>query len=309
MKTSSIESIGEISPEEFRKNYLIPQKPVVIKGLADQYPAGKKWTIDYIKQVCGSVMVDVFDNSNSNKGSAFTVPDLKMPFSEYVNTIVENKPTTLRMFLFNMFKSRPELRKDFPCPAIFKGVLGRIGYMFFGAKDIKVRIHQDIDMSNVLLTQFYGRKKVVLIDPKYSELLYKLPYNTYSLIDLDKPDYEKYPGLQYIEVQECILEHGDSLYMPSGFWHYITYVDGGFSVSYRKIAQSFKAKRHGLLNMLVYMPFDKLMNRLQGEKWVLKKELMAQRRADRIIGKLKATEASAGIELPINPEEKTTLAA
>lgn len=309
MKTSPIDTIGAISPEEFKKNYLIPQKPVVIKGLADQYPAGKKWTIEHIREVCGNVMVDVFDNSNSNKGSAFTVPDLKMPFSDYVNTIVENKPTTLRMFLFNMFKSRPELRKDFPCPDIFKGVLGRIGYMFFGAKDIKVRIHQDIDMSNVLLTQFYGRKKVVLIDPKYSELLYKLPYNTYSLIDLDKPDYEKYPGLQYIEVQECILEHGDSLYMPSGFWHYITYVDGGFSVSYRKIAHSLKAKTQGLLNLAVYMPFDKLMNRLQGEAWLAKKELMAQRRANRAIADLKRSEGEPAIELPLSPAEKTTLAA
>lgn len=307
MKTSSIETISDISPEEFKRNYLIPQKPVVIKGLADEYPAGKKWTINYIKEVCGPVMVDVFDNSNSNKGSAFTNPDLKMPFSEYVNTIIENKPTTLRMFLFNMFKAKPGLRKDFPCPAIFKGILGRIGYMFFGAKGIKVRIHQDIDMSNVLLTQFYGRKKVVLIDPKYSELLYKLPYNTYSLIDLDKPDYEKYPGLQYIEVQECILEHGDSLYMPSGFWHYITYVDGGFSVSYRKMAHSLKAKKDGLMNLLVYMPFDKLMNRMQGEKWILKKELMAQRRANRAIAALKTE--SPTISMPINPEEKTTLAA
>lgn len=307
MKTSSIETLSDISPEEFKRNYLIPQKPVVIKGLADNYPAGKKWTIDYIKEVCGPVMVDVFDNSNSNKGSAFTNPDLKMPFSEYVNTIIENKPTTLRMFLFNMFKAKPGLRKDFPCPAIFKGILGRIGYMFFGAKDIKVRIHQDIDMSNVLLTQFYGRKKVVLIDPKYSELLYKLPYNTYSLVDLDKPDYEKYPGLQYIEVQECILEHGDSLYMPSGFWHYITYVDGGFSVSYRKMAHSLKAKKDGLMNLLVYMPFDKFMNKMQGEKWVLKKELMAQRRANRVIAALKTE--SPTIPMPLNPEEKTTLAA
>ncbi len=307
MKTSSIQTIQNVTPEEFKKNYLIPQKPVVIKGLADKYPAGKKWTIDYIKDLCGSVMVDVFDNSNSNKGSAFTNPDLKMPFGEYVNTIIENKPTTLRMFLFNMFKSKPELRKDFPCPEIFKGVLGRIGYMFFGAKDIKVRIHQDIDMSNVLLTQFYGRKKVVLVSPKYSDLLYRLPYNTHSLIDLDHPDYEKYPGLKYIETQECILEHGDSLYMPSGYWHFITYVEGGFSVSYRKMAHSLKAKMGGFVNLAIYMPFDKLMNKLQGEKWVLKKEIMAQHKANLAIAKIQEKYQPIKFNLP--HEEKTHMAA
>lgn len=307
MKTSSIETISGVTPEEFKRQFLIPQKPVVIKGLAHHYPAGKKWTIDYIRQICGSVMVDVFDNSHSNKGSAFTTPDLKIPFRDYVTTILENKPTTLRIFLFNMFKSKPELRKDFPCPDIFKGILGRIGYMFFGAKGIKVRIHQDIDMSNVLLTQFYGRKKVVLISPEYSELLYKLPYNTYSLIDLDHPDYEKYPGLNYIETQECILEHGDALYIPSGFWHYITYVDGGFSVSYRKMAHSIPAKMQGLLNLLVYMPFDKLMNKLQGEKWVMRKELMAEEKANKAIAKLK--EHQQIVAFDIQRDEKATLAA
>lgn len=287
MKTKSINVVSSISKQEFNGKYFYPQKPVVIKGLADKHPAGKKWTIDYIKQVCGEVMVDVFDNSNKNSASAFTTPDTKMKFSKYVETIVSNEPTSLRMFLFNMFKCRPELRKEFPCPDIIKGVLGRVGFMFFGAKGIKVRIHQDMDMSNVVLTQFYGRKRVVLVDPKYSDLLYKLPYNTHSLVDLDNPDYEKYPGLRYIETYECMLEHGDSLFMPSGYWHFITYVDGGFSVSYRKMAHSLATKIKGLLSLCIYMPYDKLMNRLMGERWLAKKEKMAEEKANRAIHKIK----------------------
>jgi hypothetical protein len=236
--------------------------------------------------VCGDVEVDVFDNNNRNDASAFTTPDLKMKFSKYIDSIIKDEPSSYRMFLFNMFKSRPGLRKDFPCPEIFKGILGRIGFMFFGAKNIKVRIHQDIDMSNVLLTQFYGRKKVVLVSPEYSDLLYRLPFNTYSLIDLDKPDYKKYPGLKYVQVQECILEPGDAIYMPSGYWHYITYLDGGFSVSYRKMAHNMKFKLIGLLSFGVYMPIDKVMNKLFGSKWLAKKERMAETRAKKAIKKI-----------------------
>lgn len=283
MKSSTIDIVNSIGEKEFFEKYFYPQKPVVIKGLADKHPAGKKWTIDYIKEVCGDVMVDVFDNANKNSASAFTNPDLKMKFSEYVDTIVENKPTSLRMFLFNMFKSRPQLRKDFPCPDLFKGILGRVGFMFFGAKGIKVRIHQDMDMSNVILTQFYGRKRVVLVAPEYSALIYKLPFNTHSLVDLDNPDYEKYPGLKYIKTYECMLEHGDSVFMPSGYWHFITYVDGGFSVSYRKMAHTLGGKINGFLSLCVYMPYDKLMNRLMGAKWLEKKEKMAEERANRFI--------------------------
>jgi hypothetical protein len=303
MKTNNIDVVNNISPEEFRSKYLKPQVPLIIKGLADKYPAGKKWSIDYIKEVCGDVMVDVYDNNNKNSASAYTNPDLKMKFSDYVDTIIENKPTTLRMFLFNMFKCKPELRKDFPCPELFKGIMGKIGFMFFGASGIKVRIHQDMDMSNVLLTQFYGRKKVVLVAPQYSRLLYKLPFNTHSLIDLDSPDLKKYPGLNYIETYECILEHGDSLFMPSGYWHYITYLDGGFSVSYRKMAYSLKWKLRGFLSLCIYMPFDKMMNRILGKMWLPLKEKIATNRANRIIRKIKGLENERTLDLDIQQRE------
>lgn len=290
MRTKRIDVVTGITEKEFKQKYLRPQVPVLLKGFANETSAGKKWTIDYIRQECGSIMVDVFDNSNSNKESAYTHPDLKMPFADYVNSIIKDEPSTLRMFLFNMFKEKPSLRKDFPCPKIMKGILGKMGYMFFGAKGIKVRIHQDMDMSNVLLTQFHGRKKVVLISPKYSDLLYRLPYNTHSLVDLDKPDYKKYPGLKYIETSECVLEPGDALFMPSGYWHFITYLDGGFSVSYRKMAQSLHFKIKGLLSVFVYMPFDKLMNKLLGHRWLTYKEAVASKKAARAIAAIRQHE-------------------
>ncbi len=277
----NIESVNSISINDFNKNYFKPQKPLLIKGLANHYPAGKKWSIDYIKEYCGDVTVEIFDNNiKNNSSSAFTTPDLEMNFKDYVDTIIKDEPSSLRVFLFNMFKKKPGLRKDFPCPYMLKGILGKIGFMFFGSKNIKVRIHQDIDMSSVMLTQFHGRKKVILISPEYSKLLYRLPFNTYSLVDLDNPDLKKYPGLAYVEAEEYILEPGDSLFMPSGYWHYITYLEGGFGVSYRKLAPTFKMKLIGGLSLAVYMPIDKLLNILFGKKWLAKKEQIADRRAN-----------------------------
>jgi ribosomal protein L16 Arg81 hydroxylase len=290
MKVNFIDTAKEISGEDFKKRYFYPQKPLVIKGLANNQVAGAKWTIDYMKKVCGDVIVDVFDTNNTNNASAFTSADYKMKFSDYIDAIVDDKPTSLRIFLFNMFKHKPHLRVEFPCPDLFKGILERVGFMFFGAKGTKVRIHQDMDYSNVILTQFYGRKKVVLVHPKYSDLLYKLPYNTHSLVDLDQPDYKKYPGLFYIETLECTLHPGDSLFIPSGYWHYITYLDGGFSVSYRKMSRNVGALLNGFLSLFVYMPYDKLMNRLFGNVWLSRKESRAAFNADMAIQRIKNEE-------------------
>ena len=40
-----IDVVKNIAKEEFKKNYLIPQKPVVLKGIADNTSAGKKWCL------------------------------------------------------------------------------------------------------------------------------------------------------------------------------------------------------------------------------------------------------------------------
>lgn len=275
-----IDVVNNISKADFDKNYLYPQKPVVIKGLLENEIAGKRWTMDYFKKTMGNVLVDVYDDGKK-RNSAYTTPDIKMRLGDFLGLIDEDEHTDLRMFLFNLFKYNKELKKEFPCPAIFKGILDGFGYTFFGAKDSTVRIHYDIDMSNVLNTQVHGRKRVVLISPEYNELLYRLPLNTYSMVDLDNPDFDKYPALRFIKASECILEPGDSVFMPSGYWHLMTYLNGGMSVAYRKMAQTNKIKFQGFQNMCIYLPIDKLMCAAAGNSWQKFKEITAIKRADK----------------------------
>jgi hypothetical protein len=273
--------------ERFNEDYFLTQKPVVIKGLADQKVAGKQWNIKYFKEKAGDLEVSVFDNANKKSAkSAFTSPDLKMNFGDYLSIIQKDETTDLRIFGMRISKELPQLNSDFPCPNIFKGMLQNLGLMFFGGKNTTVRIHYDINMSNVLLTHFGGKKKVVLVAPEYTNLLYCLPYCTYSLINLDKLDFVKYPGLKFIKTYECTLNHGDSIFMPSGYWHYMTYLEGSMSVSYRKLSPSIKTNLRGLINITLLMRFDKLMGKTLGARWLAAKEAMAQKRADRAISNL-----------------------
>jgi hypothetical protein len=279
-----IDKVNAITPSDFRKNYFRPHKPVVIRGLAENTEAGQKWSIDYFRQTMGHHSVDVYDNRNiRSSASAITRPDLQMKFGEYLDAISSPEHSNLRIFLFNMFRLNPGLKKEFPCPEIFAGTLDKIGHMFFGGKGTTVRVHYDIDMSNVLHTQFGGRKRVVLLAPEYSDLLYRLPLNTYSLVDVHKPDYKNFPALQLVKGYDFILEPGDSLFMPSGYWHHMTYLEEGFSISYRKMATSLSARAQGLKYLLVSLPLDKLANKLLGESWLETKKRVAARRAYRAI--------------------------
>jgi hypothetical protein len=281
-----IDIIDHTDTKDFNNKYFHTQTPVVIKGLAKKTEAWKKWSIDYFKDNMGDLLIDVYDNANKKTAAtAYTKADLKMKFRDYLEIISKDEHTDLRIFLYNLFKHNSSLHEDFPCPEIFKGTLDQMGYMFFGGKGTTVRIHYDIDMSNVLHTHFGGRKRVILIAPEYSELLYRLPLNTYSLIDIDHPNYEKYPALKYVKGYEIILEPGDSIFMPAGYWHYMTYLEGSFSVSYRKLSTTFSNPAEGLVNLGLYMPLDKMLNWVLGKTWLERKNSIAQKNANNIIHK------------------------
>jgi ribosomal protein L16 Arg81 hydroxylase len=282
-----IDTVEDIDISDFRKKYLIPQKPLLIKGgLFEKTSAFSKWSIDFFKQQLGGIDVDVYDNSKvKGKTTALTRGDLKMKFGEFLDVIRENKPTSLRMFLFNGFKYKPELQKDFPKPDVFKGLIN-IGFLFFGGNSTSVRMHFDIDHSNVLMTQIKGRKKVILISPEYNDLIYKIPYNTFSLVDFDSIDYKKYPAMKYVKGYEFVMNDGDSLFMPSAYWHFNVYIDGGYALSYRKMAHGFKDKYNGLMNLTFRLLLDKFMTKLAKDKWTQMKIDGAMRNADRAMKKL-----------------------
>ncbi len=276
----------KLSRKEFRENYLANSKPLIIKGFADLFPAGKLWTFDYLNKIMGNHQVGIFDNSKP-KNTAYTTPDLYMTFAEFSEIIQRDEDTPYRIFLFNMFKEFPELRKEFPTPDLVKGPLGNLGLAFFGGKNTKVRFHFDIDCSGVLMTQLIGRKRVILIPPNYEQLIYRVPLGSFSLIEPDKPDFKKFSALRYVEGYDFIIHPGDALFMPSRYWHFNTYLEGGMAVSYRILANKPMDIYNGIMNTTLRLAFDKLMNKLIGDLWMEKKKNQAIENANNSIKKFK----------------------
>jgi len=266
-----------ITREEFYKGFYNPQKPVVLRGLWKQYPAYTKWTMDFFRKTMGNIEVGLFGNRKEDISKTLQEPNAKMRFDEYLD-LIEREPTDLRLFLFPVFKYKPELLKDFGYPDIVKGYI-KIPFMFFGPTNSIVRMHQDIDMSNVFLTQFHGRKRVYLFSPDQSELLYRLPFNVHSTVDVDNPDYETYPALNYVKGMSTVLEHGDTLFMPSGYWHHIQYLEGGFGLSVRTMANNWEKMFGGFWNLTVQRTTDNVMRKINDEKWFDYKKNLAQKRA------------------------------
>jgi hypothetical protein len=278
MKLVEIERKGGLTPARFAAEHLKPMKPVIFTDLMNPWPAKSKWTVDYFKKEYGHLRVPIFSANYSKPGKTYMVPDREMDFRDYL-TEMEKGPSDLRMFLFNIFRHAPELCDDFATPTIMEGFIKSFPFMFFGGQGSKVALHYDIDMSHVFLNQIFGRKRVVLFAPEQSKNIYRHPYTVASYIDVNKPDYEKFPALKNAEGFECILMPGETLFMPSGYWHYIEYTDFGYSISLRA-NESIVRKIKGVYNIATHYVVDKGMNKIMGDKWRDMKASMAKKRAN-----------------------------
>ncbi|MEO6189559.1 MAG: cupin-like domain-containing protein [Saprospiraceae bacterium] len=265
MKLIPIERVSGMTSERFGEEYLETRRPVIFTDLIDQWPAKHKWTWDYLINNFGEIIVPVADKSFSKAGKNYLSPVKNMKFGDYLN-LIRNEPVDLRIFLFNILKNIPELAKDIKTFDIMNGFLDEYPFMFFGGKGSYTKIHYDIDCSNVFLTQFLNRKKILLFAPNQSKHLHHLPFTVSCEVDLIDPDIIKYPSISKLEGFECILTHGETLFIPSQFWHHIEYTDAGFSLALRS-NDSLALRAKGAFNIARTYVVDKGMNQLLGTKW------------------------------------------
>src|SRR6202044_2291271 len=54
----------DLTPEEFKRDYLQTGIPVVLEGAAAHWPAVQKWTPDYLSSCYGRDRVEVLDGQN-----------------------------------------------------------------------------------------------------------------------------------------------------------------------------------------------------------------------------------------------------
>ena len=277
-----IDIVDDITKEEFFEKYLKPRKPVVIKNMARKWPAYQKWTMDYMKQAVGDVEVPLYDSSKADPAAPINASAAKMKFADYID-LIEKEPTDLRIFLFDPIKQAPKLLDDYIFPKdLMGGFLDKYPNMFFGGKGSVTFLHYDIDMAHIFHTHFNGRKHILLFDYKWKDRLYQIPYATYALedYDIENPDFTKFPALDGVEGIECFLEHGDTLFMPTGWWHWMKYMDGSFSISLRAWDKSWAVKAHSLWNLTVQRNFDNFMKRNFKAKYMTWKEKKAIERAN-----------------------------
>ncbi len=261
-----IDKVSNIESTEFSKSYFKPLRPLVIQDMAKAWPALDKWSPEFFKKQHGDKQVKVYDSSFVSAGKNYMSKSKSISFRDYIDAVV-TKEQDLRMFLYNIKSEIPELVDDITFPSILKGISRNFVFMFFGCKGSVTQMHFDIDMSHVLHTALYGKKTVYLFPYEQGKNLHGYPFTCRSYVDVEKPDFKQFPGLKNVEGYKVVLERGETLYIPSGYWHHFVYDEPSYAISLRCTSQTWTGKLHGAFNLLVMSPIDRLMNKISPQGW------------------------------------------
>lgn len=286
IKLEPTKRIATITKDDFIRGYKTPEIPVVIEQLTAAWPARQKWNLDYLCAVAGDNTVPLYGGGDRAKGRRHQHASVAaMKLRDYIASLKQGE-NKLRMFFYNILSYAPQLTKDFAFPDLGLKLFTKLPVLFFGGKGAKVQMHFDIDLADILLCHFGGKKRVYLFAPEQKKYLYHVPFSFSSLFDIDieHPDYEKYPALQYLQGSVAELEHGDVLYIPPGYWHYIVYEEIGFSMALRAFPRKPKIFAQMLKNLIVIRSVEGLMRKFVGQSWNDRNELLAVLNTHRKLG-------------------------
>ena len=150
-------------------------------------------------------------------------------------------------------------------------------------------MHFDIYLSHIVHTQFIGKKRVLLFPYQEQFKLYRKPFEVLSLADFSnyydpaksKLDTKKFPAIKFATGYDVTLEHGDTLFMPGGYWHHMEYLGSGFAMSLRALNDSVTGKLKGAWNLVGMRSIDTLLKKTAPLKWYEWKEKKLFEAADK----------------------------
>lgn len=229
---------SELSPERYQRDYVLPLKPVIITGGLDHWAARDKWTFDYFQNQHGDMPLEIEGR--------------RLSMAELIAEVRTSSPQSPAPYLHNYpVKNLPkELQDDIePMPACTAPnwldhplITVRAPYLtykelYIGGQGAKFPVmHYDGLHTHAFLMQIQGVKEYIGFAPDQGKYLYVRnggngQPNLSDVNDVDKYDPARFPEFRNAKGIRFKLHPGETLFMPSGWWHTARILSPSITVS------------------------------------------------------------------------------
>jgi hypothetical protein len=238
-EASGIFRVQNLTSEEFLDNFYAPGRPVIICGAIDDWPALKAWSPESLSARIGAATVECQGGRKDN--ARFELEKdahrMQMPFDQFIDKITAERGNDLYLTAYNSASNAAALAPLAADLCTVEGILDHAagetaGMIWIGPEGTFTPLHHDL--TNNLLVQLVGRKHVVLASPAETPKLYNHIHVFSEVGNLTDPklDLSAYPRLKELRTLDIVLEPGEALFVPIGWWHQVEALDFSVSVTY-----------------------------------------------------------------------------
>jgi ribosomal protein L16 Arg81 hydroxylase len=231
-----IDRRSRLSGTDFRQHYVHTRTPVIIENMMSEWPATYLWTKNYLTAVVGDQPIEVMSERDSDPQFEQRMDNHRrsMSFSEFAElAFSETQSNNTYMVANNQFMGTSggqRLMQDVINEgAYFKPVWQGQTFFWFGPGGTVTPLHYDV--LDIVLTQVRGSKRVRLFSKDQTHLLYN-SNGVYSDVDVENPDFERFPLYRHAHPVEFTLHAGEMLFLPEGHWHQIKSLEPSISISF-----------------------------------------------------------------------------
>jgi hypothetical protein len=226
---------ADLGEKRYVREYILPLKPVIITDGIEHWAARKKWTLDFFKQQYGGMplTVDGRQLTMATLIDEVNASTLQRPAPYLRNHPVKNLPLELQSDVQpmprcanpNWFENRLlKAWKDFTYVELY---IGGTGAKF-------PVLHYDGLHTHAFLMQLEGVKGYVAFPPSQDHLMYAGQGERENKSDVDNieaPDPRRFPAFGQASGFRFKLFPGETLFVPSGWWHTARILSPSITVS------------------------------------------------------------------------------
>jgi hypothetical protein len=219
------------SVEDFVARYWLPGVPVVLTDLVTRWPAFARWSPQYFAEHFGHARVYACIGRTrvEHPDADWAGTERHLTVRELVDILATTTtPNDVYLIAKNAALAQPELRPlldDIALPpAFFRAPLDPMRMaLWLGGAGTHTPLHHDGD--NSMFCQIRGRKRVRLAPPE-----------SVALLDRSRGVYNHWDPPDHIDdppeiVRELVVQPGEALFIPAGWWHQVDALDPSISVT------------------------------------------------------------------------------
>ncbi|OQK18641.1 transcription factor jumonji [Methyloprofundus sedimenti] len=216
---------------------------MVVSGVLKNCLALSKWETAYLREISGDRTVTLKQGlKDEGVANLMTVTTRLNDYLDQVEifetelqrnevSAIDRPPYLHDLPLLSVLPNAANDLVGFPSdyfPEWYRSDWTKYAQFFFGPSHSLTPLHFDCLLTHNLFFQVKGRKRFILLQHDQLSSCYCYKWR-WSEVDAENPDFIRHPLYRGAQIQECIVEPGDMLYMPSGMLHHVRSLDCSMS--------------------------------------------------------------------------------